>query len=230
MTIDQIITLIGLILTFSSGILIALISSGYFKRNKEEKINKISMTCGKDPLELCNDYVFIKLDNLYRDINTHFHMENKGKELILKMIMGTKISASRDDLYDLCLDIDKKIRNGIEITEEDLFKMNMEVFDKTFNKYTEFYKNNLMFSEEEIKVLDIFMDKFNIWHSGNISSFIISITDACQNKYVQDIRMKQSIINSAYLHSMNSMFKDAENTADSINGSLSGLKFREVVL
>lgn len=228
MTIDQTMTLLGLILTFFGGIIIALITSGYFKQQQKEK-RESDLVCTKD-LELCNDSVFIDLDNLLRDVNNHLHMENKGKEKVLKCIMNEKIPAYRDNLFDLCLEVDKKIREGIEITEEDLFKLNIDMFEKSFKQYTEFYINNDSYKTEDKKVLSKVMEKFNVWNAGTIKAIYENIKNTCFSKYVKDIRMKQAMINSHYRSAFSSTVIDIENTADQINGSLDGLKFKDVTL
>lgn len=204
------------IITTIGSIVTTIYATHVKKQNKSEvKIKK-----------LVNHHFFNRVDLLITEINNNFYFKNKGKELICKEIINKQITHIKEKLVTLATNIDNlHIQDEEHLYNTCLLIMN----DITIYSYN-FYKEDNTYTEEERKILDLVMFKYEQWNSTFNNSIIENIKMCCFSSSYKDLQTKCSVILDIYLSIIIIKSNIAEKTICSLNGDLRGMTFKGVVI
>lgn len=204
------------IITTIGSIVTTIYATHVKKQNKSEvKIKK-----------LVNHHFFNRVDLLITEINNNFYFKNKGKELICKEIINKQITHIKEKLITLATNIDNlHIQDEEHLYNTCLLIMN----DITIYSYN-FYKEDNTYTEEERKILDLVMFKYEQWNSTFKNSIIENIRMCCFSSSYKDLQTKCSVILDIYLSIIIIKSNIAEKTICSLNGDLRGMTFKGVVI
>ena len=201
-----------------------------FFLDKFKKVNK------KKPQILTAEEstLFSFLDKLEIDIIMNFKVSNdvsdyKAKEAAFKDIMINKIRIWRTVLIKLV----QKVRctgncDNCETSLIESRKLHMNTLSEGILVYTSYYKNDNKYTKNEVKALDVCMEKFNILHAGNTQTVenMIDLTHQ-HNKYFKRFCpiMAMGLILDAYKSAFYQMQLDVTKSINSLNGDLKGIIF-----
>lgn len=157
-------------------------------------------------------------------LNNQFLLSDEGRTMVVREVMVNKLRIWKKHLTKLAVDLDE-CSNGCDMNDTictNLYTMNMKAFNNAINEYRNFYLDGNRYSKEEIEIFDLFMAKFQTYHSKQIQEIEQYIKRACHSKYVTNCIMVQSMIFDAYLSEFNKTFLDANDSIALINGELTG--------
>lgn len=184
--------------------------------------NKNKNNCNK--LKITVHPVFTRAELNKNVILTYFILENKGKEILFKEILINHMDIYKKHMIILC----SNISSNEDINSNKLHCESVDAINNIIYDLRTFYKNNTNYNDEENKVLDIVMAKYNKWNRDREFEIITRIQEICGSPFYPDIYTKTVTILDTFLFAMNSTVSDASKTLDSINGDLKGLVFRGV--
>lgn len=194
--------------------------------DKEIKLAEIqhSKSCCELPKITEHDF-FGKMKCLRDNITMSFELQNKGKELIFKDLLATKIDTFGDIMYATALELD-----GIDELNETVLRIKlMDAFREGIKKYSTFYMSE-KYTLDEQKIYSIVMPKFNKWHNHRIQIAEDSINQTCSCVFFPEPKVKVAAFFDRFFAQFIDTVQDAESTLNELNGDLKGLTFRGVKL
>lgn len=176
--------------------------------------------------KLSSHPLFARVEFSKNVILTHFHLENKGKEVVFREILIQHMDIYKKHALALCSKVDNE---EIKDTQE-LYNSSVEALGNIINDLRHFYKSDDRFTLEERQVLDIVMSKYNHWNYDRENEIMTRINEVCGSAFYPDVYTKTVTVLDSFLFAMNDTVSDANKTLNSINGDLKGLKFKGVVI
>lgn len=210
----------------SEGIIVAIVT-GIFSTIAIVLNAKMSIKKKKDyNVELKFHPFFARAEMLKNQVDHTFSIENKGKEKVFKDIIKSQIITFQDVLLDVATEIDNN-----KITDSThLYNKHLEALDDIIRLHHSYYKCNPDYTIEEQHVLDIVMNKYDMWHQSKITFLQENIMSICNSPFYDTELVKGAVILDIYLSMTIDTINDASRTLNRINGDLKGLKFKDVII
>lgn len=180
----------------------------------------------KAKIKLANHPVFTRIEFYKHIVLTSFEYKNKGKEIVFKEILVQHLSIYNNFLEKLCKEIDEN--DKMDATE--LLNKGTRALSDITRYLSDFYKDNVNFTPEEKQVLEIVLDKYQMWDSGRETKIMEMIENVCGSAFYPDTYSKAVTIFDLFLFTISDTIEDANKTLSYINGDLKGLKFKGVVI
>lgn len=181
---------------------------------------------GNDKLKLIYHPVFTRIEYNKNAIRNCFEIKNKGKETLFKEIITKHLDICRFFLKEFATHID----NNICIDYNELENRSMEVLNKIINELNCFYLNDRSYSNEEKKVLEIVLEKYQLWNNHRQNIAVEMIKNVCGSVFYTDAYAKSVTILDVFLFLVTDVVDEADKTLNSLNGDLKGLVFRGVMI
>lgn len=188
----------------------------FFKRKKNNS---------EIDVELSNHHIFNRIDFNKSVIITRFSLENKGKEKVFKHILIKHMDIYK---YHIELLLNKLEEN--ECTDNDLYNDSLNTLNSIILDLSNFYKNSSEYTTVEKRVLEIVMNKYSLWNLEREQNFLLRVQEICSSNVYQGQKLKSYLLLDTFLYTINDTINDASKTLNQINGDLSGLKFKGVVI
>lgn len=171
-----------------------------------------------------NHPLFVRASLNKTSILMYFKLENKGKEVVFKDILCKHMEIFEVHAKALCDKYtDQSISNG-----EELYVESVMTLDGILQDLRTFYINDDRYYDQEKKVLDIVMSKYNDWNQERQDCIINRMAEISNSAFYPSLNTKMVAILDALMFVMNDTVADANNTLNSINGDLRGLVFKGV--
>lgn len=172
-----------------------------------------------------NHPIFNRLDFNKNIIISGFSLENKGKEKVFKDILLKHMEIYKVNLKTLSGQI-----GNAEISQEQIFNFTLNSLNNIIYSLNNFYKVEDEYTSQEKKVLKIVMDKYSLWNLDREQMFITRMQEICASNVYQNNNLKAYLVLDTFLYMINDTINDASRTLNNINGDLTGLKFKGVVI
>lgn len=205
---------VTIVATFITALGAFLGSKAFIKRKESDK------------MKLSSHPIFSKVEFNKNVILSHFRLENKGKEVVFKEILVKHMDVYKDHASVLC----GKLENEDIKDANELYNSSVIALGDIITDLRQFYVSDHRFTDEEKKVLDIVMSKYNHWNYDREREILSRIQEVCGSAFYPDVYTKAVTVLDTFLFAMNDTVADANKTLNSINGDLKGLKFRGVVI
>lgn len=204
--------------------IIAIVSTyvGIKKKFKKDSNDKKS----SDKLKLIYHPAFTRIQYNKNEIKNCFELRNKGKEILFKEIITKHLDIYKFHLKDFAIYID----NNRNINYNELENRSMEVLNKIINELNCFYINDNSYSSEEKKVLEIVLDKYQLWNNHRQNIAVEMIQNICGSVFYPSVYAKSVTILDVFLFLITDAVNEAEKTLNGLNGDLKGLVFRRVMI
>lgn len=189
-------------------------------------VTKLSGKDKIDNLKLSSHPIFSRAELNKNVILTYFTLENKGKENIFKEILINHMDIYKKHIIALCT----KIENKDISNSNDLYAASVDTINHIINDIRVFYKYKSTYSDEDINVLELVMNKYNHWDYDREIEIVTRIQEICGSAFYPDIYTKAVTVFDTFLFAMNDTVADANKTLKNINGDLKGLTFKGVVI
>lgn len=212
----------------SDGALGALITGTFTVLTIAEKFyfeNKYKKQKAEDNTHLMEHPFFVRVDMLKNHIQLYFTLENKGKEAIFKDILSNMLDITKNHLHDLTKKIDD---SGEDYDHQALYNLYIENFRELLLMLHTYYVHNPMYSNVEVKALDIVFDKFEVLPSARVDFIQDSILSISNSPFYNSNKVKAAAILDLYLSVCIETINSAGKTLNNINGDLKGLSFKGV--
>lgn len=169
---------------------------------------------------------FARMKCLIRHITYDFTLENKGKEAAIRDIMVNKFNTFIIQFADYA----KLLDETESMTADEFLSYTMDILNKSIDMYTSFFIADPSLTAQEKSVLVTVMNKFNIWHNPRIDETINKLHMIAFSNFYPDHKVKGAAFLDMLLGEFVGTITDADNTAHSINGSLSGLVYKGITI
>jgi hypothetical protein len=168
---------------------------------------------------------FARMQLLRRHITTTFCLPNRGKQEVFKEILTNKIDATTAALKAAIPDIEKCASDD----GTRLYNIHMEALQQSIRDFQQFYKND-RYTEDEQRALETVLQKFNKWNAERVDYMTETIQMVCSSPFYADCRTKASVLFDLYIGLFIDTLNDAERTLNELNGDLTGLTFKGIVI
>ena len=179
-----------------------------------------------DKLRLIYHPVFTRIEYNKNTIRNCFEIKNKGKEILFKEIISKHLDICKFFLKEFVKYVD--INKDIDYNQ--LENRSVEVLSKIINELNYFYISDTSYSIEEKKVLEIVLEKYQLWNSHRQSIAVDMIKNVCGSVFYPDAYTKTVTILDIFLFLITDVVEQSDKTLNSINGDLKGLVFRGVMI
>lgn len=212
---------IALITAASSLLGIGLKAYVEYKTAKTKKtLNRVSKP------KLCTHSIFNRLTMYCNQVTTTFSLENKGKEQVFKCLLLQKLQISNSSLQELITILDEKLEKT-DIKSEELYQLFKDNLDKSNADMNQFFYQNDSYTKDEKNCLEIVNKKFLQWHYARTQYMYETIYNiCCASLFYDDAYSKCVTVLDIYCSIYSDMLTDAQQTLNSLNGDLKGLRFR----
>lgn len=191
------------------------------KKDSNDKENN------NDKLKLIYHPTFTRIEYNKNAIKNCFELKNKGKEILFKEIITKHLDVYRFFLREFVIYIDD---NNTCIDYNELENRSMEVLNKIINELNYFYINDRSYSSEEKKVLEIVLEKYQLWNNHRQDIAVEMIKNICGSVFYPSVYAKSVTILDVFLFLITDVVDEADKTLNSLNGDLKGLVFRGVMI
>ena len=158
-----------------------------------------------------------------RYLSKTFKLKDIGKSLLFREILNVHIKSFKNSLITLHDDT-KDINNIIEFKNKHICIL-YQIIDKLEKHfYTETY------SEEDKKILKLIIPKFNEWCGSSYDLVIDRIEEICDSNLYIDNISRNVVILLSYQIMLSLIILNASKTLNELNGELSGLNFKGVLI
>lgn len=171
-----------------------------------------------------NHPLFVRANLNKTNIMMYFTLSNKGKEIVFKDILCKHMDIFNFHAKTLC---DKYIAGNVSSGEE-LYVESVKVLDGILQDLRTFYVNDDRYYQQEKKVLDLVMSKYNHWNQERQMDMVSRMSEICNSAFYPTLNNKMVAILDALMFAMNDTVSDANKTLNNINGDLKGLVFKGV--
>lgn len=215
------VSIIVAVIAFLSSIITAFINNRYRKAKRKKKLSN----------KLINHPLHHRIKSYKRRFLIDFTLKNKVKEMIFRDLFIKKFELWADALYELAKETDNCIKNCPNADNCSMMeKRNLSYFNETIEKFNA-YHYGPEYTTEEREVLEIIIQKFNIWQSERQRFLEEQIIDICNNSMMYPTcERKQIAIFDIYMAVFAMTLNDAMKTIESINGELDGKSFRGQII
>jgi len=194
------------------------------KKKREKNSNDKKNENGK--LKLIYHPAFTRIEYNKNEIKNCFELKNRGKEILFKEIITKHLDIYKCYLKEFAIYIDKN--NYIDYNE--LENRSMEIFNKIINELNCFYVNDMSYSREEKIVLEMVLDKYQLWNNHRQRIAVEMIKNICGSVFYPSVYAKSVTILDVFLFLITDAVEEADKTLNSLNGDLKGLVFRGVMI
>jgi|GEM_PF-5086709 len=204
--------------------IIAIVSTyvGIKKKRKKDSNDKEN----KEKLKLIYHPAFTRIEYNKNTIKNCFDIKNKGKEILFKEIIIKHLDIYKTNLKEFAIHID----NNICIDYNELENRSMEVLNKIVSELNSFYINEMSYSSEEKRVLEIVLDKYQLWNNHRERIAVEMIQNVCGSVFYPSVYSKSVTILDIFLFLITDAVHEADKTLNGLNGDLKGLVFRGVMI
>ncbi len=192
----------------------------------KKKRRKNSNDEENDKLRLIYHPVFTRIEYNKNTIRNCFEIRNKGKEILFKEIISKHLDICKLFLKEFVNYID----DNKDIDYNQLENRSVEVLSKIINELNYFYISDTSYSAEEKKVLEIVLEKYQLWNSHRQNIAVDMIKNVCGSVFYPDAYAKTVTILDVFLFLITDVVDEADKTLNSLNGDLKGLVFRGVMI
>lgn len=182
--------------------------------------------CCKTP-PLTEHPFFERMKCLRNNIQFSFKLKNKGKEEVFRDILTNKFNIFIERMWRTCEKLEKC---GESIDDTAFYNLVMDSLREGVKEYTTYFKHSRVYTQDEIKCIELVMTKFNKWHFSRIDNCIKSIEMIASSKFYTDNHIRMASILDMLLGQFVDTLNDAELTLNELNGDLKGLIFKGIKL
>lgn len=179
-----------------------------------------------DKLKLIYHPAFTRIEYNKNAIKNCFELKNRGKEILFKEIITKHLDIYKLFLKEFVIYID----NNNHIDYNELENRSMEVLNKIISELNCFYINDMSYSSEEKKVLEIVLEKYQLWNNHRQNIAVDMIKNICGSVFYPSVYAKSVTILDVFLFLITDVVDEADKTLNSLNGDLKGLVFRGVMI
>jgi hypothetical protein len=179
-----------------------------------------------DKLKLIYHPTFTRIEYNKNEIRNCFELKNKGKEILFKEIIIKHLDIYKIYLKEFVIYID----NNTCIDYNELENRSIEVLNKIINELNCFYISDNSYSSEEKKVLEIVLDKYQLWNNHRQNIAVEMIKNVCGSVFYPSVYSKSVTILDVFLFLVTDAVDEAEKTLNGLNGDLRGLVFRGIMI
>lgn len=185
------------------------------KDNIEDKDDKVVLSHEvTDFRSLRSHIVFKEIDSAIMFQIDKIDLNDEARNLICHDALKIMMGMLKEKLYDLCKeDVD---------TALELYKKNIDIFENTMREC------ELRYYQE--KMPEIFIKKFKDWQLGRFETIINMVTEITSDDMPVSLPIMYNNILFMYTFSIQNIMKDAVMTLRSINGKLTGEKYKGKVV
>lgn len=181
--------------------------------------------------KLSTHILFNRLTMYTTQVETTFSIPNKGKEAVFRCLLLAKIKLGYNTLLKLAEEIDEKLEKNQDIPSDEIYTMFKDNLEQNLADLEVFFLKGDTYSIEEQECLRIVNKKFECWHYPRIQYISENIyTICCASLFYKDAYSKAVSIFDAYCSVYSDLLNDAQHTLNSLNGDLTGLKFKNHTL
>ena len=135
----------------------------------------------------------------------------------------TVLEIVKENIIDLTKEI-KAVED--DLTNEELYNINMNYYNKILTEIRTFYKKKTEFSEEERELLKIVTKKYLETNQCDLKTLADDIDTACTSGFYSKYKSQQASIFDHYVSAFNKITINTEKALGKINGELAGKKFK----
>lgn len=184
--------------------------------------NKRKWRRGNAPLYLKNHPFCARINFLLNKLNLSFDMEDKGRMLLIKLLLKNNFNIWKNNMMEMADIIDVKTKHKEDF---DLLSLEIKYFNKAVKEFNNFFLNG-DYSKEDRKVLTLTLKIFNDWHAPRLEYLQNAIDWTCNSLFFKDNIVRAAVILDLYIGILIDTVTDAEKTLKDINGKLKGLIFK----
>ena len=158
-----------------------------------------------------------------RYLNNSFTLEDKGRELLFREILNVHIDSFRKKLVMLHENT-KNINNIVEFKNKHICIL-YEIIDSLEKHF-----NDSMYSDEDKNLLNLVIPKFNKWCDQEYTLITERIEEICESDLYTSNLSRNIVILLSYQIMISIIILNTSKTLDKLNGELSGLRFKGVLI
>lgn len=178
--------------------------------------------------------LFASLKEMDMFFTIHLKLHDHGREMLMKEKVIPKIRIWYDILYKMAQDVQNCISTCNNCSATACGKSYM-ICQNAFINGIEEYRNyhlahpisltRLRYTDEDIKTMNIYSQKFNEYHSPSERMTSDSIDRVFKSIAYKDCYTRAWDVLNAYLYAFNRVRIDSESAIRNLNGELTGLTF-----
>lgn len=180
---------------------------------------------GKVP-KLVEHPFFERMKVLRNSVLYSFEIRNKGKEAIFRDILVHKLDTFIEKMWQVCTQLDNTEE---EMDDTSLYNLVIDNFREAIKEYSIYYKHG-DYTADEVKCIDIVMQKFNKWNCSRMENCMNSIDLIASSEFFVTNTTKMASILDMLLGQFIDTINDAQLTLNELNGDLKGLTFKGITL
>lgn len=169
---------------------------------------------------------FERMKVLRNSVLYSFEIRNKGKEAIFRDILVHKLDTFIEKMWQVCTQLDNTEE---EMDDTSLYNLVIDNFREAIKEYSIYYKHG-DYTNDEVRCIEIVMQKFNKWNYNRMENCMNSIDLISSSEFFVTNTAKMASILDMLLGQFIDTLNDAQLTLNELNGDLKGLTFKGITL